>query len=181
MELAFGARLPGHTHLQLHELNPASTLRTELPIGAPQQWFDTIPRRSPGLADPLRANLRMTASPTRIHANPSTEAPTPSDYVIYNPGAHSDLPLLNGPSPGASPPTRIRIPQHRLRQGPAHSGLQHLPLGHSPGASSADSEPPNRNDIMSAPDGFATANLGAHPYLPLLYGPSTGSCPLTRI
>ena len=110
MELAFGARLPGHTHLQLHELNPASTRITELPVGAPQQWPGTIPRCSPGLATPLRTNLRVPASPTRIHACPSTEVPTPSDYVIYNLGAHSDLPLLYGPSSGASPSTRIRIP-----------------------------------------------------------------------
>ena len=173
MELAFGARLPGHTHLQLHELNPASTRITELPVGAPQQWPGTIPRCSPGLATPLRTNLRVPASPTRIHASPSIEVPTPSDYVIYNLGAHSDLPLLYGPSSGASTSTRIQIPQHRVRQGPAYSDSPHLPAGHSLGASLADSEPSNRNDIVPAPDGYATAKLGAHLHLPVLYGPST--------
>ena len=122
----------------------------------------------------LRANPRVPASPTRIHANPSTEVPTPSDYVIYNQGAHSDLPLLDGPSSGASPPTRTRIPQHGLRQGPAYSDSPHLPVGHSLGASFADSEPSNRNDIAPAPDGYATAKLGAHLHLPVLYGPSMG-------
>ena len=126
MELAFGARLPGLTHLQLHEFNPTSTQTTEQPTEAPQQWLDAIPLCSPGLAAPHWANLRMTASPTQIHANPSSKEPTPSDCVSYNLDAHPDLPLLNGPSPGVGPLTRIQIPQHGLRQGPAHSDPSHL-------------------------------------------------------
>ena len=122
----------------------------------------------------------MPASPTRIHASPSTEVPTPSDYAIYNLGAHSDLPLLYGPSSGASPSTRIRIPNTGSDKA-RRTRIRRT----SPWATLRAPVPPTRNlqtenDIVPAPDGHATAKLGAHLHLPVLYGPST-VCPLTRI
>ena len=156
MELAFRARLPGHIHLQLHELNPALTQITELPIEAPQ-WLGTIPGCSPGLASLYGPTSRVPASLTRTHDNPSTKAPTPIDYAIYKIGAHSYLPLLYGPSYG--PTCRLRV---------------HCPAAPGPATANGPGQGPTRYYRL------ITTPLDTRLNLPLLYGPSSRASPPTR-
>ena len=169
MELAFGARLPGHTHLQLHELNPALTRTTELPIEAPQR-LGTILRCSTRLASLYGPTSWVPASLTRIHDNLSTMVPTPIDYAIYNIGAHSYLPLLYGPSSDASPSTRNWTTNKGQRR-PRYSDSPDRPVGRGPWA---PVPPSNRSNNVPAPDGYATAEPGAHLHLPALHGSATG-------
>ena len=114
----------------------------------------------------------VPASSTRIHDNPSTKVPTPIDYVIYNIGAHSYLPLLYGPSSDASPSTRNWTP-NKGQTRPGYSDSPHRPVG--PWATLwAPLPPSNRSNIVPALDGYATAELGAHLHLPALHGSATG-------
>ena len=131
MELAFRARLPG-------QLISNSTSSTHHRLGRrsrPSEHYHKylgLPRRSPGSAAPLRADLRVSAPPTRIHAKPSTVTPTPSDTPFLNPRHSPGLPLLYRPSSGAIPPTRIRIPQYGPDKA-LHTRSGHAPAGRPSG------------------------------------------------
>ena len=86
MELAFGARLPGSTHLQLQKLNPATTRTTEQPATTSNKRGCHYHGAPPVL---LRANLHALASPTRTYSPQVAKPPTPGGYSPHKTDGHS--------------------------------------------------------------------------------------------
>ena len=86
MELAFGARLPGPTHLQLRKLNLATTRTTEQPARTPNKRSYHYHGAPPVLP---RANLYALASPTRTYSLQVPRSPTPGGYSPHKTDGHS--------------------------------------------------------------------------------------------
>ena len=117
MELAFGARLPGPTHLQLQKFNPATTRTTEQPARTPNKRGYHYHGAPPVLP---RANLYALASPTRTCSLQVPRPPTPGNvYHTKLMGTHSDLLLSHGPRSGATRRLGPDYLQHGPGQGPA--------------------------------------------------------------
>ena len=108
MELAFRARLPGRTHLQLHELNSPLTRTPESPVGALPQNLG-LPRRSPGSTAPLRADLR-----TKFRCQPADSDPESPTWTRRRPCT-----LGVGTPPRADPPD-VSLAKLRTRQPRRH-------------------------------------------------------------
>ena len=131
MELAFGARLPGSTHLQLQKLNPATTRTTEQPATTSNKRGCHYHGAPPVL---LRANLRALASPTRTYSPQVARPPAPGGgYSPHKTDGHS-LRLATSPrfKIGCHPPTRIRLPPTRTRIRPGMPKLTALLARHVP-------------------------------------------------
>ena len=135
MELAFGARLPGSTHLQLQGSTQQRLGQRSSPPEHPTKkggchYHGALPVLP-------RANLYALASPTRTYSLQVPRSPTPGDiYHTKLMGTHSDLLLPPRSKIGCHPadsdqatsntdPDKARRAQTRCASRKARSDQQH--------------------------------------------------------
>ena len=111
MELAFRARLPGHTHLQLHELNLPPTRMPEQPVGAPLQlpWTSST-------------HTRGHRSPCAFTSGPSSDARPPTRIRKPRHGPDDGPAYSEWARPPRDDPPGVSLAKLRIRQPRRHRG-----------------------------------------------------------
>ena len=151
MELAFGARLPGPTHLQLQRLNLATTRTTKQPARTPNKGAVTTTALTRCRHGPTFMRWPCQLGPTHSKC----QGPQRRGIFTTQIDGHS-LRLAtppHGPRSGASPPTRTRLPPTRTRIRPGVPRLAALPARHGP-TNSIRPRSPHNNDNTPRSRGY---------------------------